>query len=263
MTVGSHFANAGPALDDDKKPTPTVDVTVAPGPAAPAKVEWGIDLRLRSVYIPQGLLQLFLDRAAGGTQAIGFGGDIVRRRGNLELALGFEIESLPPAEGVWINHGDTPNIAPGSNQAAVDYVLSSKNGSNFGWATIEFSFLNHFMFNKYMGLRYGAGAGLGIITGKVLRYNVFCAAGASPSSLDPQCIPSSSFSPYNGMAVSSMDSTKCGGQQPCAYNIPPVFPVVNAIIGFQFRPIDKLVLNVETGIRTIPFFGVSLGYFFL
>jgi len=38
--------------------------------------------------------------------------------------------------------------------------------------------------------------------------------------------------------------------------------VVNAIIGFQIKPTEKAVINIEGGIRTFPFFGFSGGYFF-
>jgi hypothetical protein len=46
------------------------------------------------------------------------------------------------------------------------------------------------------------------------------------------------------------------------YDLPPVFPVINAILGVQIRPISKLTINVEGGIRTFPFVGVSGAYFF-
>jgi hypothetical protein len=45
------------------------------------------------------------------------------------------------------------------------------------------------------------------------------------------------------------------------YDLPPVFPVINGIIGFQFHPMDKMVINLEGGIRTLPFIGLSVGYF--
>jgi hypothetical protein len=48
---------------------------------------------------------------------------------------------------------------------------------------------------------------------------------------------------------------------PVAYDFPPVFPVVNAIIGLQIRPTPKAVVNIEGGIRTVPFIGLSVGYF--
>jgi hypothetical protein len=30
----------------------------------------------------------------------------------------------------------------------------------------------------------------------------------------------------------------------------------------QIRPIDKLFINIEGGLRTMPFFGMTAGYYF-
>jgi hypothetical protein len=261
VASSSLVAHAQAALDDDKKaaPTPTTDAAVAPNtPAGEKPVEYGIDIRMRSVWVPRGEIELFVDRAAGGSQDLGFGFDLLRRRGTLELALGFEFEHVSAAQGVWVNKGDAPNIGPGANQAAVDYILSTKNGSDLGWASIEFSFFNHAPIAKYIAFRYGFGAGVGIITGKLMRYNLYCAAGASsPNSLEPYCVPPQ----LNGTGMLSNDPQKCGGNQPCAYNMPPVFPVVNAIVGFQIKPVEKMVINIEGGIRTLLFLGLSVGYY--
>ena len=42
----------------------------------------------------------------------------------------------------------------------------------------------------------------------------------------------------------------------------PVFPVVNAVIGLQLKPTDHTTINLEGGIRTLPFVGVSSSFFF-
>ena len=272
LTLAANIASGGPALDDGSgsgsgtgsgtgsgSGTASTDVTPPPAPAPEAtspkdKIQYGVDLRLREVFLPAGLLELFLDHVPGGVQSTGFGFDLVRRRGDLELQLGFEYEALKPAAGVYINKGDSPNIGNPNNQAAVDYILPN---SNFAWYTIEFTFLNHAEINKYIAFRYGGGVGLGILTGGIPRYKVYCAAGASsPSNLNPQCTPNTL---PGGQAT--LDTTDLS-PQPANENVPPVFPVVNAILGFQIRPVDHVVINLEGGIRTLPFIGVSLGYFF-
>jgi hypothetical protein len=232
---------------------PTTDPNASP-PTTPVKeekpLEYGADIRLRDVVVPQGLLELFVDRASGGTSALGIGLDIVRRRGNLELQLGFEYEHTQPPEGVWIDKG--ANVAGGDE---ADYMCgpdSSPKCKELGWFTIEFTFLNHAEFNKYLAFRYGGGVGLGIITGGLQKYDVACGAGATNDNPLPGCKPAS-------LGGTGTDT----GGGPNDYNIPPVFPVVNAIIGLQIRPVEKAVINIEAGIRTIPFFGISAGYFFL
>lgn len=259
VLAGSTLAHAGAALDDDQKPTRTTDPDAAPDTLTTSadKVEYGVDLRLRSVWVPQGIVNLFVERSPGGIQGTGWGFDLVRRRGNVELQLGFEHENLPPPEGVWINKGDT---VPGNS---ADYILSpdhAPDGSSLGWYTLEFTFLNHVPINKYVAFRYGGGAGLGIVSGSLYRWDTQCSAGATNANPAPGCVPGDHVT--GGTGISSSDGNGAPETSPVKYSLPPVFPVVNAIIGFQIKPTDKAVINIEGGIRTFPFIGVSGGYFF-
>ena len=263
MAVG--VASAQPALDEGAaKPAPTTtDTTVAATTPVEKKVEWGIDLRLRQVYIPKFLLEEFVDRSGTGASGTGYGLDIVRRRGNLEVSFGVEFEHVGvDNSGVWINKGDSDNIGNAGNQAAVDYILTNSAGSSLNWFSIEANFVNHVpLGTKFLAFRYGAGVGVGIIGGKLLRYHGFCASGTTTANLDPGCIPAQ-VEP-GGQLMLDNSAPNCGGGQPCAKDgIPPVLPVVNIILGLQIRPLDKLVINIETGIRTLPFIGISGGYFF-
>jgi hypothetical protein len=243
------------ALDDDAaKPKPTTDPTASPTSLETAEppLEYGADFRLRQVFVPSFILNLFVERHAGGASNTGFGLDLVRRRGNLELQLGFEYEKVEVGEGVWINSGD--NVASG---AEADYLISAdRAGKSLGWFTIEFTFLNHAPINKYFAVRYGGGAGLGIVTGALQKYDVPCASGATNDNPEPGCVPVGITSP------SGAQGTAGAAMGPNDYNLPPVFPVVNAIVGVQIRPVPKAVINIETGIRTLPFLGLSAGYFF-
>jgi hypothetical protein len=237
------------ALDDAGKPERTTDPNASPDTPATAelKPEYGVGIRLRHVSIPTGLIELFVERSAGGASNNGIGVDFVRRRGNLELQLGMEFEHIEPGEGVWINKGDNVNAGDES-----DYIISAEHaGTNLGWFTVEFTFLNHAPINKYVAVRYGGGAGIGFITGELQHYDVICAGGATNDNPSPGCVPQTA--PYNGTGNAT---------GPVVYDFPPIFPVVNAIIGLQIRPTPKATINIEGGIRTIPFFGISAGYFF-
>jgi len=268
LLVSAAFAGgsavAGPALDADKTPRPeqasgedldcakaTTDARCHPATAVEAAddVEYGVGLRLRSVWVPKAILELFLVRAEGA-QNIGYGVDLTRRRGTSELQLGFEYERINVGEGVWINKND--NVATGSE---ADYVLSPKHsGHQLGWFTVEFTFINHTEINKTLSVRYGGGLGVGVILGELDHYNIVC-NGATNSNPEPGCVPTR----FGGTADYSPDP---GGETQVAYNLPPVFPVVNAILGLQIKPSDKLTINIEGGIRTLPFVGVSSSYFF-
>jgi len=262
--VVTRSAFAGPALAGDEAhpsaaaaPEPDCGRTpddprcsAAPPPEI-EEVEFGIGVRLRSVWLPRSVLELFLSRAAGGAQNYGIGVDLTRRHGTTELQLGFEYEHVNVGQGVWINRGD--DVAMG-NEA--DYVLGpdSRTGSGhqFGWFTIEFTFLNHAELTRWLSLRYGGGLGLGILVGELDHYNIAC-TGATNATPEPGCVPER----FGGTGMYSD-----GGSTPTAYDLPPVFPVVNAIVGLQFKPTDQLTINLEGGLRTLPFLGVSSSMFF-
>jgi hypothetical protein len=255
--VASGSASAGPALDDGKAkaPAPTTDdhPLGTTEPDDPGKfgdgIEYGLGVRLRSVWVPKAILELFLDRAAGGAQNFGFGLDLTRRRGTTELQLGMEWERVTVTEGVWINKGD--NVATG---AEADYVLSPKQSLNhLSWFTVEFSFLNHAELTSMLSLRYGAGIGVGIILGELDHNNIVCAPGATNGSPEPGCVP---------MRFGGQGTYSEGQETQVAYDLPPVFPVVNAILGLQFKPSDNMTINLEGGIRTLPFVGISSSVFF-
>lgn len=217
------------------------------------EVQYGVGIRLRNVRGPKGLIGLFVERAPGGISELGYGIDLIRRRGNTELQLGFELEHLQPAEGVWIQ--SNTDVAAGDE---ADYIVSPKHnpkGDSLGWATIEFTFINHAELGKHLAIRYGGGAGIGIVTGSLWRYNVIC-NGATNASPEPGCVPPGD--PFNGSGTLSPD----GNMMIQKYNLPPVFPVVNAILGLQIRPFSKATINIEGGIRTFPFFGASGAFFF-
>ncbi|MFN0250798.1 MAG: hypothetical protein ACKV2T_28245 [Kofleriaceae bacterium] len=241
-----------PVLDGETKEstgTPTeaqLDPTL--NQTAEAPVQYGVGIRFRNVRVPKSILELFVERSAGGASNFGLGVELVRRRGTVELQLGFEFENLQVGEGVWINRGE--NVALGDE---ADYIVAPERapgGEELGWFTIEFTFVNHAVINKNFAIRYGGGAGLGILTGGLYKYDVAC-VGATNADPTPGCVPQQ-------RAGTGVDAD---GQVE-KYDLPPVFPVVNAILGVQIKPIDKLVINIEGGLRTAPFFGGTIGYFF-
>ena len=255
-------ASAGDAvLGDPAKP-----VTATPAPAtsdtAPAianpddVVSYGVDLRLRNERMPTGLLELFVNHAADGSSNTGIGVDFIRRKGTTEVALGFEFAHINIGEGVYIEKGKTVPTDP------ADYILSpehSPDNTDFGWFTVEFNFIGHKPINQYVSFRYGGGAGLGFLIGGVYRWDVACAAGSTNSNPNPGCIPDVV---QGGTGKTSNDSTGASESTPVKYDFPtPIFPVINAFVGFQFHPFDKAVINIEGGLHTLPYIGLSLGYY--
>lgn len=246
--AASNLAVAQPALDDAGSPTPPAKAD--PDTPVKTRVEWGFGIRVRGVFIPKAEIELFVDRAGdNGSRTLGLGLEFARRRGNTELQIGIEFEGFNPGSGVWIEK-DKPTTAG----SPADVVLARDDQpKKLGWVTFEFTFLNHAPLTKNLAIRYGGGAGLGIVLGELRHYDVTC-SGQPPDAKQSNC--SAPVPPFNGSGTFESSDT------PVKYNLPPVFPVVNAIIGLQFKPIDKLTINLEGGIRTFLFFGLSSSYFF-
>lgn len=192
---------------------------------------YGVGFRLRQVFMPEPLLELFVEDAPGGGSNTGFGLEFIRQKGNLTISLGIEYEKLEIEEGIWIDKGDT------IPQDGVDYVVFD----DFSWIAVDATFLWHTnIVGDILSLRYGAGLGLGLLRGEVLQSDRLC-VGTTP---DTCTLPDPA------------------GQADKPADLPPVFPVVNVIVGAQIRPIKTIAISIEGGIRTVPFFGTTLSVMF-
>jgi hypothetical protein len=188
----------------------------------------GLGVRMRYVHIPSKAIELFVEKSAGSDSHPGFGVEFVREKGDMAFTVGLEYEEIAPRSGVYIEKGDTIPTDP------VDYVEFDK----FTWVTLDFSFIGQQKLGTdYLALRYGAGLGVGYIMGKMLRTDYLCSSDDVAScSQDPAAVD-----------VKAPDE-----------DVPPVFPVVNVLLGLQIRPFDNVAINIEGGIRTAPFAGTSV-----
>jgi hypothetical protein len=228
--VAGSAAAQGAALDDDdssSEPPPVPGATVE----AP-KTNIGVGVRLRNVRIPAGMIEWFVEDVPGGVSNIGFGAELLRRKGDFEVQFGLEYEKLTVTDGYWLEKDKSIPADPGS----VDYVRDD----GFSWITAELSFMYHTPIVPQLAVRYGGGAGIGILMGGVNRTDQIC----TTSSTD------------------SCNTDPAGENQDTPYDLPPVMLVINAIIGVQIRPTDEIFINVEGGLRTVPFFGMTAGYYF-
>ena len=168
LCAGVAGAHAQAALDDDDSSSPTPSSVSVP---VGDKTSIGFGLRLRNVRVPQGLIEVFVQRAPGGASNVGFGLEVSRRKGQFEVQLGLEYEKISIDKGIWVENGDNiPTDEP-------DYVEFD----NFGWVTAELSFLYHTPIIPQLSVRYGGGAGIGVITGDVLRTDYRCATASLDS----------------------------------------------------------------------------------
>jgi hypothetical protein len=202
-----------------------------PEAVATEKARIGLGIRMRNVRIPRSLLEVFVERAAGGSSNLGLGLELLRRKGNFEFQFGVEYEKIFITAGQWIDKGD---MIP---QDEADFVEFE----DFGWVTAEATFLYHSEITPQFALRYGGGAGIGVLFGDIVRTDQVCTT-TSVDSCNEKPGAENVKTPYD--------------------SVPPVMLVVNAIFGVQIRPTDSIFINIEGGLRTMPFFGATAGYYF-
>jgi hypothetical protein len=192
--------------------------------------EFGLGVRFRTIYIPKFVIELFYEEATSSVFKPGFGLELSRRKGNFELVIGVEYENLSPDDGFFLGKDADPNVP----EQAPDFVVFD----DFSWVAADVAFLFSAPINKKLAFRYGAGLGIGVVLGEVRQTDSTCAAGTDDIQTDCMANP-------NGMQVDE------------AADLPPVLPVVDLLAGLQWRPAEKLTINLEGGLRSAAFLGLS------
>ena len=191
------------------------------------KTMWGMGAKVRRSYATKEVQELFLDGTPGNATMDGAGIDFARRRGDAEVVFGFGYDQLDARRGYYLGKGNDP-LTPGD----VDLVTFH----NPRWYTVEISVINHAEIHKFLEFRYGAGIGIGLVQGEVRKTDALCVG----SSLQTDCAPNPLGAEINKKA-----------------NIPPVLPVINVLVGLQFKPFQFLHIHLDAGLHTVPY--VSLG----
>jgi hypothetical protein len=197
--------------------------------------EYGLGLRVRTIYVPKFALELFVDEASGSVLRPGFGLEFSRRKGNFELVLGVEYENLSPSDGFWLGKDSDPNVP----EEAPDYF----DFDDFSWVAADLAVLWNAPLSDVLSFRYGFGLGIGLVLGDVLQTDATCAPGTDD--IQEDCMVD-----RNGMQVDD------------PADFPPVLPVVDLLAGLQWKPAEKVTINFETGFRSAAFLGLSTNFYF-
>src|SRR5688500_4332497 len=150
VLAGASTAAAQAALDDEEvSPAPTESASEEDDPN---KTMIGAGLRVRQVFVPRGLIEIFVERAAGGSSETGVGLEVARRKGNFEVQFGVEWDNIQIESGQWIDKGDE------IPEDEADFVEFDDEGyfstKTFGWFTAEVTFLNHSRIIDQLSIRY-------------------------------------------------------------------------------------------------------------
>jgi hypothetical protein len=226
--------------------------------------QFGGALRGRWITLPRWFLGMFT-RASRGLSSYGVGLEGFRRKRDAEdpnrfteisLALGFQ--SMGPPDGNWLGKGKTAGLD-------TDWVQFK----NFGFWTIDFSYIGRQFFNDIVGIHYGAGLGLAIVQGDVLRTSSANCTASNLSSktcrplvcgADGVCTEAELKGSENH--ADGQDDSPGTPHRFREGSIPAVIPLINLVTGVDFRipTVPGLEFRVEGGFYNALFLGAAVSY---
>jgi hypothetical protein len=206
------------------------DEEVAANDGTGKKTDFGFGARVEEQRVSKRVQKLFLGDAPGPARQRFYAAEFVRRSGDLEVTIALGYGRLDLNDGYYLEKGGDPTVA-----GKVDYVDFRK----LRWFTGEITVVGNLELHKLLALRYGAGLGAGYVRGKVMKSDALCTG----ARLESQC------------------SVDPNGTSERESNVPVVLPVVNVLLGLQFRPFSFMAVNVDAGLHSAPYFGASTTFF--
>jgi hypothetical protein len=245
---------------------PAAEAIAAPLTAPRNDAKYGLAFRVRWVSVPSWFLGIFTDKNVPlSTYSYALEGyrrkvdrDDPNRTWELSVAVGFQ--NMSPDDGYWLGKGKDPNVDADLVQAR-----------NFSLITMDAAFISRQYFSRYFGIHYGAGLGLAVVRGKILRTSAQC---------DPatgQChvqiaTPTVTCGGPNQAACTESDLNLSTGRDNGPYDahrfqetsVPGAVPIINLLFGLDFPIPDAkgLEFRVEGGFYDAFFIGGTAGYAF-
>jgi hypothetical protein len=236
--------------------------TLVDAPTRSPNVSYGVGARLRWVSVPKWMLNLFTTRNVP-LSSYAVAGELYRRKGEFDFIVSIGYQNMSPSDGNWLGRGHDPTID-------TDYVQFK---SLALWAA-DASFVWHSFFNDWFGLHYGAGLGLAIVTGQMLRTSDGSAGCATNAGDFTKCYPvglKGGPCPPSGCSDTALAMTQGTGADSSTTphrfvdpNVPSALPIVNVLVGMDFRVprVRGWEAKIEGGFYDAFFLGGGVGYTF-
>jgi hypothetical protein len=242
----------------DGETSPPLAATLAATPERAGNVSYGTGLRLRWVSVPGWMLNLFTKKNVP-LSSYAVAGEFFRRKGEFDFIVSIGYQNMSPPDGNWLGKGHDATVD-------TDYVQFR----GLGFVGIDASFVWHTAFNDWAGMHYGAGLGIGIVTGHMLRTSNGTGCTEANAGDFTKCHPIGADCPPSGCTDASLNALGPGPDDPnnphrfTDPNVPPALPIVNVVVGFDFRVprVRGWEAKIEGGFYDAFFLGGGVGYTF-
>jgi hypothetical protein len=165
-------------------------------------------------------------------------------------------QNMSPDDGFWLGKG---------KQLVQDTDLVQAKG--LGLITFDAAYVLRQYFSPYFGIHYGAGLGLGIVRGKVLRTSAACDPVTGQCQVVRSGICGGLNPPCDEQQLKESEGIHNGPTDPHRFeenSVPSAIPIINLLFGLDFPvPLpDKsnLEFRLEAGFYDAFFVGLSAGY---
>ncbi len=257
-------AQAQPAEETPATAGKTAETTSSSAP------QFGLGFQARYISLPSAFLAMFL-KASRPLSSWGVGLEGFRRKQDKEnpnryweLSLGVGYQNMSPPDGNWLGNGHAADVD-------TDWVQFK----NFGFWTIDFSFIQRQFFNDVFGIHYGAGLGLTIVQGDILRTSSSSACTDANLGNTSVCRPRVCTSLAAGCTETELKNSQGppdtgsgpgGAHRFREGSVPGAIPALTLLTGVDFRipQVPGLELRIDAGLFDflVLFIGGGVAYVF-
>jgi hypothetical protein len=229
---------------------------------------YGAGARWRWVTVPGWFLNLFSQKNVPLYTFSCFGLEGFRRKVDKddpsrtwELVVGLGYQNMSPPDGYWLGKGKDPAQDADMVQAR-----------NLSFITMDAAFVSRQYFGPYFGIHYGAGLGLAVVRGKVLRTSARYDPGTGQYEVRDRggvqmCKPDATCN-EGLLNQSELNPPDNGPGDPHRFQetaVPGALPIINLLVGIDARiPIEKyhqaVEFRLEGGFFDAFFIGMAVSY---
>ena len=225
--------------------------------------QYALGVRVRGLWVTQAMLSSFL-AASTNMQNASLAAEFIYRKRAYDVVTSLDFSFVSPDDGNYLSSGHDPAI----DSHFVQF-------RNLSFLSADVSIIGHNWLTNWLEIRYGGGVGLGLVLGDVLLTNNFdqCTLqnagdiklchplGVDLTSPDREAQLKATEAPP-GQPLPPPGDTAQTPHRHVSADKPPVVPVVNLLVGFNFRLHRHFSAQLEVGFRDAIFFGLGTYYWF-